>query len=145
MIVAITGHRPGRLNGHEAEVSKWIIEQFKEYEPEMVYSGMAMGVDQLFALLANNFNIPLVCCYPFRRENYHPVENQIMDKAEEILFISEHYSKSSYYIRDKYMVDNCDVLLAVWDGIEKGGTWLTIDYARKKNKKIIYFPSDKLK
>ena len=37
------------------------------------------------------------------------------------------------------MVDNCDLLLAVFDGVEKGGTWLTVDYANKIGKPIEYF------
>jgi hypothetical protein len=43
------------------------------------------------------------------------------------------------------MVDDCDVLLAVWDGIRVGGTWDTIKYARANRKKIIYIPEDILK
>ena len=34
------------------------------------------------------------------------------------------------------MVDNSDYVLAVWNGEKKGGTWYTIDYARKKNKPV---------
>ena len=37
------------------------------------------------------------------------------------------------------MVDNCDLLLAVWDGVEAGGTWLTVNYARKIGKPIVYY------
>jgi hypothetical protein len=29
-------------------------------------------------------------------------------------------------------------VIAVWDGIEQGGTWNTIDYARKRGKEIKY-------
>ena len=32
-----------------------------------------------------------------------------------------------------------DIVLAVWDGNEWGGTWDTIAYARKKGKEIRYF------
>lgn len=33
-----------------------------------------------------------------------------------------------------------DIVLAVWDGKEWGGTWNTIKYARDKGKEIRYFP-----
>ena len=33
------------------------------------------------------------------------------------------------------MVDDCDILLVVWDGIEVGGSYLTYKYAKEKGKK----------
>ena len=36
------------------------------------------------------------------------------------------------------MVDNCDVLLALWDGVERGGTWYTILYARFKGRPVVH-------
>ena len=35
-----------------------------------------------------------------------------------------------YFMRDKYMVDRANYLIAGWDNIEKGGTWNTIKYAQ---------------
>ena len=34
------------------------------------------------------------------------------------------------------MIDNCDVLFAVWNGSQTGGTAYTIRYAYKSNKKV---------
>ena len=34
------------------------------------------------------------------------------------------------------MVDNSDIIIAVWDGT-KGGTYNCVQYAKKKNKEII--------
>ena len=44
--------------------------------------------------------------------------------------------KLLYLARDKQLVDNCDCLVAIWDGISKG-TKFTIDYAKKLNKRVI--------
>ena len=41
-------------------------------------------------------------------------------------------------LRNQYMVDNSDLVLAIWNGKESGGTWNTIKYARKQGKKIQY-------
>lgn len=141
--IAITGHRPARLKGQEAAISAWISQQIKELNKEQgifkAYCGMAQGTDQLFALECIEQNIPLSCVYPFKREKYHPQEEYIMDSAAEVIILKDIYSRSSYFKRDKYMVDNCDVLLAVWDGKQNGGTWLTIKYAMSRNIPIIFY------
>lgn len=139
MKIAITGHRPGRIAGHEQDIKEWIKNYLTGVDCTEAYSGMAMGVDQIFARIIEDMNIPLICCYPYRRSNFHPIEQKINVKAEDVRFISEQYSKKAYWIRDKYMVDNCDVLLAVFDGKKEGGTWITVDYAQKIGKPIVFY------
>lgn len=140
MRIAVTGHRPKRLKGQQKEVKKWLSEQLNKYECTEAISGMAQGADQIFAQAAVEKNIPLICCYPYRKNFFHQEEQKILNKAEDIKFISEAYTGNRvYWFRDKYMVDNCDLLLAVWDGIKAGGTWLTINYAQKIGKPVIFY------
>ena len=140
MRIAVTGHRPKRLKGQQKEVKKWLSEQLNKYECTEAISGMAQGADQIFAQAAVEKNIPLICCYPYRKNFFHQEEQKILSKAKDIKFISEVYTGNRvYWLRDKYMVDNCDLLLAVWDGVEAGGTWLTVDYARRISKPIVYY------
>lgn len=141
MKIALTGHRPNRLQKQESYIEHWIKATLEEFNDiEEVYCGMAQGADQIFAEVAIGMNIPVICCYPYRRKKFHPNEQAIIDKAKEVRFICEKYTNSSvYWVRDKYMVDNCDVLLAVFDGKEVGGTWLTVDYARKIGKPVLYY------
>ena len=40
------------------------------------------------------------------------------------------YTKSCMFVRNRYLVDNADMLLAAYDG-QPGGTEMTIRYARK--------------
>lgn len=47
-------------------------------------------------------------------------------------------------VRNRYMVDHSDTVLAIWNGEESGGTWQTIKYARSKNKKIDIIHIDKI-
>ena len=139
MKVAITGHRPGRIAGQEQNIKKWIEDYLAGVDCTEAYSGMAMGTDQIFARVVEEMGIPLICCYPYRRDNFHPAEQRINARAKDVRFISEEYSKKSYWIRDKYMVDNCDVLLAVFDGKKEGGTWITVDYAQRIGKPIVFY------
>lgn len=45
--------------------------------------------------------------------------------------------------RNEYMVDNCDVLIACWSGVKKGGTYNCVKYAIENNKRIIVInPND---
>lgn len=136
MIIAVTGHRPQRLKGQQKLIKKWAIEQLTYFHPSAIYDGMAQGADQIIAIAAKELGIPIICCYPFPKQYFHPIEQWIMENNQTI-FTSHNYSKESYYIRDCYMVDHADMLLCVWDGVGGGGTFLTRNYAIKKNKKII--------
>lgn len=46
------------------------------------------------------------------------------------------YNPYKLQIRNEYMVDNADVVIAVWDG-SKGGTCNCVNYAKKIGKNII--------
>lgn len=147
MKIMVTGHRPERLKGREKEVEKWLDLQLYKFKPPVIaISGMANGVDQIFAKLALRRNIPLAAALPYKKtwDSYHPIVQNILLKASEVVYARDKYSRYAYYERDCMMVDAADIVLAVWDGIEIGGTWLTIDYARKQGKEIIYFPWDNL-
>lgn len=47
----------------------------------------------------------------------------------------DKYGKSAGMIRNKYIIDNADLVVAYWDGLSKG-TKDSIDYATKLNKKL---------
>lgn len=47
---------------------------------------------------------------------------------------SGNYSVQNYFIRDRRMVDNADIVVAFWVGKKKGGTYQTMKYALKQSK-----------
>lgn len=143
MILTITGHRPQRLKGQERLIKKWAEEQLIRLHPSMIYNGMAQGVDQIVAIAAKELNMPIICCYPFFKTTFHPIEEWIMENNI-VIFTSSAFSKQSYIIRDKYMVDHSDIVLAVWDGIRQGGTYITREYAIKQGKKVIDYEGLKI-
>lgn len=138
MTVMVTGHRPQRLRGQEKKISAEMARLMAELKPDKAISGMAAGADQIWAMAALDGGIPLYCYFPYPRQKYRPQEQYIVENACGISNICSEYSRESYYIRDCAMVDDSDVVIAVWDGIEQGGTWNTIKYARDKGKKIYY-------
>jgi uncharacterized phage-like protein YoqJ len=142
MRAMITGHRPGRLTGHEWYVRNWIEDTLKEIRPEEFFTGMAQGVDQIAAECAKYNKIPYTCIYPSWRKTFHDKEINLMESARNVIFLYPQYNdgKDPYGFRDKWMVDHSDVLIAVWDGVEEGGTYETIEYAKEKGIKIFLYP-----
>ena len=144
MIAAFTGHRPERLRGRIVPVSSAIQGFLIKESPSKVISGMAPGVDQLAAGWSRALHIPWTAAVPFAGQSSRwPKAHQdmyvhLLESAETIEVISERYHKGVYDIRDRWMVDRCDVLAAVWDGKTYGGTYNTIEYAKSIGREIRY-------
>ena len=141
--IAITGHRPPRLKGQEQEVRNWIKEQLINlkacYKDIVLLSGMAQGVDQIAAQEAISNGVPLKCYYAYRRK-LAELEKYIVYAADEVIWLYDEYpGKHAYLDRDRRMVEDCDILLVVWDGIETGGAYETYKYAQELGKKIFKF------
>ena len=141
MIVAATGHRPDKLGGYEWEAPKreWVRNQIKDflvkYQPERCISGMALGVDQDFAFCCIELAIPFTAAIPFvGQENTWPSSSQtfyewLLERADDVVVVSPGgYAAWKMQVRNVWMVDHCDLVLAVWDGSE-GGTANCYRYA----------------
>lgn len=150
MIVAFTGHRPDKLGGYKLpnptylHVYKEIESNLKKLNPEKVISGMALGVDQWAAYIAYKLKIPFIAAVPFEgQEKAWPIKSQVtyntlLSKASEKVIVCDGgYSSSKMQIRNEWMVDHCDILIAVWDGTP-GGTANCVKYAQSVNKEIIF-------
>lgn len=157
MIIAATGHRPDKLlkdYNMTGPLSNWISQKFdevfEEYSPELCISGMALGVDMIFAVSALYRSIPVTAAIPFKgQESMWPdkskeLYNKILSHrlVEKVYVCDPGYSAYKMSKRNEYMVDACDVLVAVWDGTS-GGTGNCVKYARKVGKEIIHInPND---
>ena len=53
-----------------------------------------------------------------------------------VTLVSREYHAQCYIQRNKYMVDNADLLISVYDG-SGGGTGHTVKYAESKNLRIM--------
>ena len=154
-VVAGTGHRPDKLGGfNPATDQKTLIIARKAIEvmqPSKVISGMALGWDTCLALAALEKSIPLIAAVPLRgfdskwlRESREAYQD-ILDCADEIVYVDEvagygiqGVAAGVYHVgklqkRNEWMVDNCDVIAALWNRTS-GGTKNCIDYAIKKRR-----------
>lgn len=99
---------------------------------------MARGVDQIAATTAIDAGVGVRCYYPFPH-TFSNLEDYVMTHAEVIRYEHKDYVPQCYTDRDRRIVDDCDVLLVVWDGVKSGGTYYTYKYALEKGKKIEIF------
>ena len=156
-----TGHRPKSLPWGYDETDlrcvslkskiKFLLESLIVEEGyDKFISGMAMGADMICAEVVLSLkilypHIKLECAVP----NYAFTENwreeearkfsSILTRADNIRYVSVNkiYSKRDLMLRNIYMADASELVIAIYKDGESGGTKNTIDYAKSKDKKII--------
>ena len=137
---AFTGHRPSKFPWRYDETDSRCVALKEELTGQIsklaevgvtdFFSGMAEGTDTYCAqivldLRRKNPALNLHCVLP--------CEGQ----ADEVVYVSREYSKDCMLKRNRYLVDHAACLLAVYNGEWRGGTAMTVRYARKKGREII--------
>lgn len=150
-IYAGTGHRPESLvlGGAEAygdalrtSLTVFATDVLEELEPVAIISGMALGWDQALATAAIDLGIPLTAAIPFpdQHKRWPPEaqERYLWDlaNAHEIHTVRDTFSKGAYQERNVWMVKNCDHLLALFNGVSRGGTYNCIKYADRVKRPV---------
>ena len=140
-----TGHRPEKLGISETRAKvllKSAIQQAISDGYVTFISGMARGIDLWAAEIVieereKNDNIHLVCVSPFNgfemrwSEQDKTTYYSIMEQADLVKYISQHYYKACFQVRNEWMVDRVSRVIAAYNGT-KGGTKNTIEYANRK-------------
>ena len=155
---AFTGHRPRKFpwgyNEADArcvalketlakEIAKLVNAGYTDF-----FSGMAEGTDTwaalaVLALKKENPALRLHCVLPCEgqadewsasaQELYH----SILAQADEVVYVSREYRDGCMLKRNRYLVDHAACLLAVYNGERRGGTAMTVRYARKMGREVI--------
>lgn len=157
MRVAFSGHRPEKMPFAESMddrnyiafrvITKKVIRRLAERGAEWFISGMAQGFDtwaaeDVLELKLTDPGIKLDCAIPYPRqasgwsEPYRLRRQRILDKCDQSEVLCPSYSNICFFVRNRYMVDNADVLVCAYDG-KSGGTSYTLDYALKSGKVVI--------
>lgn len=162
--ICFTGHRPKALPwGYDEEKESCILFKnvmFAIIEKAILngytyfISGMALGIDMICAEIVLKLkkkykNVVLECAIPcLNQEKQWPLSEQerykkILHKADIVHYVSkEEYSNSCMNDRNKYMVEQSDVVIAVWNG-KPSGTGNTIRFAKENGCKVrIINPED---
>lgn len=155
--VGVTGHRPKDLPGgydlaHSSNlaIGEWLLGKLEELNPEEACTGMALGVDQIFAQACIIAGIPFhayVPCHgqeiqwPFSSRRLY---QELIEKAASIRYTHEGPYPGPWCMtaRNQDMVDWLtgipSVLLAVWSG-KNGGTSNCVMKAREAGLEIIRY------
>ena len=153
MKVAITGHRPNKLfvNGWQGYKAGYpvlvgyyerVFTKLKEEEGlTQVISGMALGVDQAAAQAAINIGVPVLAVIPFLQQpnvwrhadkvNYLSILTECSEQVVLQTKVPRTDLEVSRWLneRNHYMVDRCDLVIALWDETP-GGTGNCVKYAQ---------------
>ena len=138
------------LSYYDFELVLWkVIDQSIAAGYDTFYCGGARGVDLVCGeiIAANKLSglryLKLICAIPFKQQAdkwsylWRLRYQEVLKAADRIKLISPEYHRGCYHARNRYMVDNADRVIAVYDGSSSGGTAYTVDYARKQGKEII--------
>ena len=144
MIYSGTGHRL-EVIGYEnkPKLIRYATSILPGYNPTKVISGMAIGWDQALAWAAVNNSVPFIAAVPFKgQESIWPQKAKdeyykLLELAEEVVIVCEGgFAPHKYHVRDKWMVDRGDQMIALWNGNQYGGTYSTVKMAKKAEKTI---------
>ena len=162
-ICCFTGHRPDKLPwGTFEQDSRCIaLKQriFHALEEEYAagarhfISGMARGSDLYFAeavleLRRRRSDVALECARPCESQaDRWPEPEQrryraILSQCDYETLVQHSYDRWCMMRRNRYMVDRSSRLLAVYDGIPKGGTAQTLTYALRKGLHVTILPPE---
>lgn len=162
--VCFSGHRPEKLPDGGSECSQ-VIRTIKSILYKEILdsidngcttfvTGLARGVDlwageMIMELKAQGMPLRLVAAAPYRAHGSsfkgkdRFVLGNIFLKADEIVYVCENYSRDCMRLRNEYMVDRSDKLIAVVSDY-RSGTGQTIRYAERKRLEIKIIDAAKL-
>ena len=148
-----TGHRPDKLPWGEDESDPRCLRLKRAIAQavEDVYisgvrhfiTGMARGCDlycaeAVLALREAEAGITLECARPCETQaDSWPAGEQaryqtILDRCNYETLVQHHYDRFCMLRRNRYMVDRSGLLIAIYNGVPKGGTFQTLAYAMQK-------------
>lgn len=147
---AFTGHRwydSSRKQGVIKKLEGCVREAYKNGITNFI-SGMAIGFDLLAAELVLSLKqdcpaITLTAALPFGEQASRFNERnksryyKCLSQADDIVILSNDYTAKCYLERDRFMVEHSSLLIACYDGRNKGGTFWTVNYAARIGKNVI--------
>lgn len=111
-------------------------------------SSLAQGTDQLFAEVALELKIPVRAIVPLGAYEAFFQDEQVLTNYRRLLGQARRTDldlrfppERAFFEAGKFIVDKCQVLIAVWDGRPAeglGGTADIVTYARSRGRQIVW-------
>ena len=141
-----TGHRILKKDFCIEQTRQEILKLLsKKYTTFLV--GMAKGYDieclKVLIELKEEKKLEIIACIPCKNqpERLTKLEkeeyNYLLNFVDQKIYLEENYVAGCMHKRNRFMVDNSSTVI-VYKYVDKGGTYYTETYAKKKNKEIIY-------
>lgn len=148
--IGVTGHRilanKEKIRSGIRDVINRLNASFHQDEWELV-SALAEGADCLFVEEAiNQLHAHLIAVLPLSVSEYlhefHDPSNKstfdvLLSGAKKIVVVEQKIAREeAYFEAGKYIVDHCDILVAIWDGGKAqgiGGTGDIVNLARQRS------------
>ncbi len=148
-----TGHRPDKLpwGGNELDERccklkqrlAWAVAEAYETGMRHFISGMARGTDLYFAetvltLRREHPDVTLEAARPCetQADSWPETEQQryreILDQCDYETLVQHQYDRGCMQRRNRYMVDRSALVLSIYNGDPKGGTFQTLAYAMRR-------------
>lgn len=144
-VCCFTGHREFKLTRPREEVVEELSTQILKAHEEgytTFITGMAQGVDIWAGEIVKKIKgARLIAAIPFPgfESRWSPFweskYKKLLEKVDWEVYICPEYNKTAYQKRNIWMVDNADLVIAVFNH-KPGGTWNTIKYAREVGKEV---------
>ena len=145
-----TGHRPEKISATEEEVKAWLEEKIDQAITDgytTFISGCAMGVDLWAAQIVqarkkDNPSLHLIAATPWPgfgarwKDGWKEQYFDLLKTADLVVNICDHYHKGVFQMRNAWMVDHSNRVIAYYNGTP-GGTRNTIEYAEKKMIEVV--------
>lgn len=143
MNISFTGHRefdPEQLSEPLIRVIERLSASTRE--PLTFLSGMAMGFDMVAAEAVieareADHSIKLWCIIPYTDQaKFFDAENRsrhfkILEAADKVTTLQSDYTPEAFHRRNDFLVEQCDRVIAYWNGKRGSGTYYTVRIARK--------------
>ena len=145
MKLGITGHQ----DFASSQIRDWIRNSLRliveSQRPDLGYTCLARGTDQIFARILLKLQIPYVAIIAsadyektFTTDELRNEYHRLLSTAENVVELQNlKATESAFFAASKLLVDKSDRVIAVWDGLPAkgfGGTADVVNYAQKTRK-----------
>lgn len=143
---AFTGHRIIKITNELSETLKDKLIELINEGVSVFINGGAIGFDMFCAFevikLKKEYPIKLKMVIPCKDQtvkwnlNQKMMYDEITYYADEVIYLKEKYEPGCMQERNRVMVEECDTLISYCKR-NSGGTFYTVNYAKKLGKEVI--------